>query len=193
MDDDHPPAAPYVRTERPARQRRAKQAVPLKVLMAWANGVIEGTTPVTSHPRQLYDAGLVGVCVALLTVLAGQRPLDDALNLAFAMFAAAPPLLVLSYESCSVAFRPGPDEELGRALRFATWPFEFLASVLMFIGGVAFIGHTSVLAAVLFATTGFVALPVMLVLAVQWLRRVKWQPTLPEAAPSSILTNTGEE
>ncbi len=72
--------------------------------------VLDNTETVMGHPRQIIDAGLIGVCIAFLIALLNmeQKAIDAHLSTALIAFGIALPLLGWGYLQAALKPKPVP-------------------------------------------------------------------------------------
>ena len=124
---------------------------------------LDNTETVMGRPRQIIDAGLIGMCIAFLIALLNmeQKAIDAHLNTALIAFGIALPLLGWGYLQAALKPKPVPGWLVLQAILIGSWAAEGVGELAAYIGILLVLWHFSFsafLAALL--ASGFVVIVV---------------------------------
>lgn len=144
----------------PGATRRDESSV------AKAMRVLDNTETVMGGPRQIVDAGLIGVCIAFLIALLtiAQKNFDAHLGDAVISFGIALPLLGWGYLQAAVEQKPTPGWLLLKAILIGSWVAEGIGEIAACIGLLFVLWHFSFsafLAAILASAFVLVVVPIL--------------------------------
>ncbi len=107
--------------------------------------VLDNTETVMGGPRQIVDAGLIGMCIAFLIALLTleQKSIDSHLSDAVIAFGIALPLLGWGYLQAAVKPKPTPGWLLLQAILIGSWVAEGVGELAACIGLLFVLWHFS--------------------------------------------------
>jgi hypothetical protein len=158
------PASPVVSTTPAPTAPGTAQSVESSV--AKTLRVLDNTETVIGHPRQIIDAGLIGMCIAFLIALLGmqQKAVDAHLNTAVIAFGIALPLIGWGYLQAALKPKPVPGWLVLQAILLGSWVAEGLGELAAYIGILSVLWHFSFsafLAALLASSFVVIVVPVL--------------------------------
>lgn len=115
--------------------------------------VMNNTETVTGGPRQIVDAGLLGVCIAFMIALLSMqlKDIDGSLNAALNAFSIAMPLIGWGFLQSFVKAKPTPGWRLLQAILIGSAIAESVGELMVCIGILFILHHFS-----FFAFTAFI-------------------------------------
>lgn len=159
------PASPVVSTTPTPAAPETTQSAESSV--AQTLRVLENTETVIGRPRQIVDAGLIGMCIAFLIALLNmeQKAIDTHLNAALIAFGIALPLLGWGYLQAALKPKPVvPGWRILQAILIGSWAAEGVGELAAYLGLLSVLWHFSFsvfLAALLASGFAVIVVPIL--------------------------------